>query len=440
MWDRWGTQQPSMMQRTLDAVKKVEAQGGYYRSPVNVAFTASNVALEPGRLVVPKRIAGELPTKLAVPRPWQRGIRDLRVSARDQDRCRDVHQFVFPQFLHLPANLFHLFADNLLPIAQAVVEACDSALHCPNAELVLLDRPSVVSNSRGTSEGALAWLFEVIDAIFQNIVSLAHPPAGCVKTLTFGKFPSAAYFDDTNKGSALVAALRGLLDERFGYRDTPHTKPLVVRVDRYPRDLLDQRFLAASTAARIREAFDALGARHIDCCNFSAAGRRRVEHMWHLLRQADIVYMLHGAGQVNAVFANDRAVVVEFYGPKGWESVTCRRFASYVRGGYVRAPLRQLPLPRRGHRVLDPKQARVVAACALAVWRAKHVDRACFADRAPDRTFYITEAWSAHDNRLLRAPPQSNATDWHSPPVGRKRMRPRGRRHDHRLRHTSAIL
>ncbi|KAJ8601637.1 hypothetical protein CTAYLR_008919 [Chrysophaeum taylorii] len=447
LWQRWGNGS-LMMRRRLAAAEETLAAGGYYARAINQVATLSG----PGIWLERRRVVVSAPTTRKVVLEFKKrkgGVEKVPVVAeRRREECQDRHAFVLPGFFYLPHNLFHLFADNLLPLASSIAGApgCNaSTLRCePPATLVTREKRLV---STPGAAGALGWLFEVVDAIFDGRVSDWNE--GCATRLTWGKGRSVAYADETS--GAEIQALRDLLDRRFGAKNGDSI-PTAVHVERFKRKPRDLRFVAPSAAKKLETAFLAQHMRHRTCCNFTLQSKNKVGDMWRLLRDADVLYMLHGAGQVNALFARPKAVLVQLYGAKGWESVTCRRFASAVGGGYVRAPLALGSEP--GHVLLSPDQAAVVARCAVVVWRAGFFDdpddaervvhRACF--QARHRTtglFYVTEAWSAHHNRILKPPPRRAGYPralGEGPPVAssRNRRRLRGRVQLRRRRHNKS--
>lgn len=389
-----------MVARGLEAAEKVRLHGGYYSRRTDLALTLCDAKVD-GAIV-----AGGAPQSVPL-LSYKAARRKKTVPVRfgNMGPCRRAHAFVFPSTFHIPTNLFHLFADTLLPVASAVRGACGGLRCAMPAELWLNDFKTY-KQANNSERTALPWLRHVLDLVFDGRVR-ALPQRECVAKLTWGKGPSPAYDDATHAHTALVADIRALLDEKFGTARARRNfgDPVVVHVERHRFTDRDHRYLEAEAAIALDHAFGGVAA----CCPFGD-----VAAMWTQLRQADIVYALHGAGQVNVLFATQGAVLVQLYGAKGWEATTCRRFASAVKGGYVRAPVKLAsgrPEPF-GHVLVDPKQAAIIAQCAIAVWRAgfladadeaaRRVAVACFPD---DSTVFVTEAWSAHHNRVLRPPP-----------------------------------
>lgn len=176
----------------------------------------------------------------------------------------------------------------------------------------------------------------------------------------------------------------------------------MVHIIRSKKTQKDTRFIMASATLSLEHGFAAhLGANGSEvyqCCSNFLRLERSLAPTLDLLVKAGVLFMLHGVGQINAMLARSGAVIVHFYGRKGWDSVTCRRYASFIRGGFVRAPLRDTP---DGHELFDATQIRIVAKCAFAVWQDHlRVQEACF-----DHPRYVTEAWIAQQNQLNKMPP-----------------------------------
>ena len=330
--------------------------------------------------------------------------------------ARRAHAFApKPGGLKHPNNMYHVWADNLLPMVDALQDApgCNaSTLTCdlpPELWLPARSKPNARWLGKSPTGPTLHWFELVVETIFGGRVVWYDAPPAPVERLTVGA-QSPVYQDDTARGRRIVDALRRRLGAGRAGRAAGAAH--VIHVTRSLKGAGDNRVVAAASAAALSGALSrAFGAAAADCCPVLTSAPRRLDPSrarevlaptLDALAGADVLFSLHGAGYTNILFAARGAVLVQLYGAKGWEQINCRRLASFVHGGYVRAPMAASP---KAHALLGgADQAAVIARCAAAVWRVASplaLRASCF----PAGPRFVTEAWTSTENYVRRRPP-----------------------------------
>ena len=346
-------------------------------------------------------------------------------SAPGADGLNLLNRTLFVLAPHFPGNFFHLMNDNLVPLVTDLqaTPGCDpQTLRCEERPAALMQ---FWSDPKRTAGGAQHWWKYLFPPIFGHRSSggeaesapllsfsaesdiLRNGESGgsvCVGRLSWGLGPRPFYVDFVQQRQSALSAVRAValrnvrLDGASLFSPPPPPPPPPPRLpsaaagdERVPRVVFIVRYKKShaenprgaigSSYNRVladpellSDAFAARGAPMESCCNFNFRGGDNggggqhggVAAIAEDLASADILVSLHGAGLVNAIFAEDGVVLVELHGSYGADDVIFRRLAQGRKGGYLRARVVETP---EAHYIRTPERASAIADCALALWR-----------------------------------------------------------------------
>ena len=340
-------------------------------------------------------------------------------SAPGADGLNLLNRTLFVLAPHFPGNFFHLMNDNLVPLVTDLqaTPGCDpQTLRCEERPAALMQ---FWSDPKRTAGGAQHWWKYLFPPIFGHRSSggegksasmlsfsaesdiLRNKESGgsvCVGRLSWGLGPRPFYVDFVQQRQSALSAVRAVALRNVRLDDTSYPPPLrlpsiaagdervprVVFIVRYKKSHAENpRGAMGSSYNRVladpellSDAFAARGAPMESCCNFFRGGDNGdsggqhggVAAIAEDLASADILVSLHGAGLVNAIFAEDGVVLVELHGSYGADDVIFRRLAQGRKGGYLRARVVETP---EAHYIRTPERASAIADCALALWRGE---------------------------------------------------------------------